>query len=103
MLRKAQNMDFKSILEMEMAVSHNRMQDQEFKDGVEAVLMKRTQAQFNPIYASQEELDSYFSVPSEIAAQGSLPIVKDAMLPTRHYYESFPDHLRLYVNEQNSV
>jgi len=41
MLRKAKNLDFKRVLEMEMTVAVNRLKDREFEEGVQRSLLKK--------------------------------------------------------------
>lgn len=62
MLRNAKNMDFKSILEMEMVVAQNKMQDLEFEKGVESVLLKRESGEEwrNLEEMSKDEVLKYF-------------------------------------------
>jgi hypothetical protein len=67
MLRKAQNLDYKGCLQMELNVAFNRMQDADFDLGVKSVIMKpkvkgrkhKERPDWAPAF-KESELDAYF-------------------------------------------
>lgn len=97
MLRKAQNLDYKGCLQMELNVAFHRIQDADFDLGVKSVLgapkTKGAAHKTAPEWAkafTEKEIEPYFN--SNKYAEGiDLQIVENALLPTKHYYERFSD------------
>ena len=104
MLRKAQNMSYGEILQMEINASLNKTEDIDFELGVTEILMKqprRGEKPMNPGFdnnISDAQVDAYF-VEHPKAHRIKLDIVENSLLPTRHFYEKFTDSLRVYINE----
>ena len=105
MLRKAKNMDYTSAMEMEVDVAMNMVRQENFDLGVSQVLMKPKakgeKFHRNPGFEKDikdREIDRFFE-PTPESKRVSVGSVKYALLPTRHTYERFSDHLRLWINE----
>lgn len=109
MLRQSKNMAYGEILKMEMNVALNKTQDSDFELGVKEVLMKPTKVSRlgmrpNPGFkteVSDLEVESYFR-DNKHASKIDLDIVENSLLPTRHFFERFPDSMRVYINETSS-
>jgi len=92
MMRKAQNLDYKGCLQMELNVAFNRIQDKDFDYGVNEVLGKprskgnKYRNGFHWAASLKEaEVEHYFEENKH--AQGvDLKVVENALLPTKNYY-----------------
>ena len=105
MLRQAKNMDYTSALEMEVDVTMNMVKHEDFDRGVSEVLMKPKakgeRFKRNPGFQKNikdSEINRFFEK-SPQSKSVSVGTVKYALLPTRHVYPMYQDHLRLWVNE----
>ena len=111
MLRKAINMDYTSCLQMEVDVASNLLarNPDTFEAGVQGVIMKpKKQGEKlhdKPDYPLAAEyikdVESYFD-PQPWAKNVIIDTVKYALLPTKMYYERFPDVVRLWINEEST-
>ena len=50
---------------------------------------------------TQSEIEKYFE-PSELSKKVNVGAVRHALLPTRHHFERFTDHIRIWINEESS-
>ena len=102
MIRKSKNLAYGEILDMEKNVAMNKLKDKDFELGVREILMKPSKrGQGNPGFESQISdglVDSYFQENARASAI-DLDIVENSLLPTRHYFEQFPDSVRIWINE----
>lgn len=98
---------------MEVSVALNRIRDPDFIIGVEKVIRaktpfsngqkdKRKNPGFSKKKMTQSEIDRYFE-PSEFSKKVNVGAVRHALLPTRHYFERFSDHLRIWINEESTA
>ena len=105
MLRQAANLDYISCLNMEVKVASKMIETKEFDEGVRQVLLspKATREQGGRKATDKlPNLDSFFEGASwakEISVGG----MAHALLPTRHFYERFSDHVRLWISEESTV
>ena len=90
---------------MEVDVAMNMVKHNDFDRGVTEVLMKPKSKggmmRKNPGFqqaVSDSEIDRFFE-PSPESKSINIETVKYALLPTRHFYNRFSDHLRLWMNE----
>ena len=109
MLRKAQNMAYGEILQMELNVALNKVNDADFELGVKEILMKpsrtnRLGSRANPGFdkeVSEGLVDSYFEE-NQLASNIDLNIVENSLLPTRHFFNRFSDSVRVWINETST-
>lgn len=86
---------------MESNVAMNKMMDEDFRLGVQSVLLNYTRDRANPgfkINVTERELDRYF----EPTHTFDIDVVENSLLPTRFFYKKFPDSVRVFVNETNT-
>lgn len=110
MLRQASSLDYARCLRMEVKVASKMMETKEFDIGVQEVLMspKKVKGQKHPNAANypardaNESLDSFFEG-ADWAKNISVGAMEHALLPTRHYYQRFHDHVRLWINEESTM
>lgn len=104
MMRRAANLDYTGCMQMELNVALNRIKDTDFALGVDKVLgsNRKTKAPKFAKPASEAQLERYFAE-SPLAKKINVGAVRYALLPTRHHFERFTDHLRIWINEQNSA
>lgn len=95
---------------MEVKVASKMIETKEFDIGVEQVLMspKARKGQKHPNAAKypkkpskSSDLDSYFEG-ANWAKDISVGAMAHALLPTRHFYTRFGDHVRLWINEEST-
>ena len=108
MLRKAQNLDYTSALQMEVDVAMNMVKHKDFDIGVSKIIMspKPSGRKFRPNPGFQQgikdrDVESFFE-PSPQSKGICVGAVQYALLPTRHFYERFSDHVRLWINEEST-
>ena len=101
-------MDYTSAMQMEVDVAMNMVRHENFDLGVSQVLMKpKSKGQAfheNPGFKRDivdSEIDAFFE-PTPESKRVNVGAVKYALLPTKHFYERFSDHLRLWVNEEST-
>ena len=88
MIRKAVNLDYKSILQMELNVAFNKIQDKDFDIGVHEILMSpkvkgaKTKVASFKQSVKIADLDKYFES-SKWSESIDLGIVENALLPTK--------------------
>jgi hypothetical protein len=113
MMHRAQNLDYTGCMEMEVKVAVNRVSDPDLQIGVEKVLKtktpyvdgkaaKRTNPGFSKKKLTQSELERYFEE-TPLTKKVNVGAVRYALLPTRHHYERFTDHLRIWINEESTA
>ena len=108
MLRKAQNLDYTSALKMEIDVAMNMVKHNDFDLGISQVLMKPKprgeSLRQNPGFEKDiqdSQIDRFFE-PTPESKSVNVGTVQYGLLPTRHFYEEFSDHLRLWINEEST-
>jgi hypothetical protein len=113
MMHRAQNLDYTGCMEMEVRVAVNRVSDPDFALGVEKVLKtktpyvdgkaaKRTNPGFSKKKLNQGEIERYFDE-TPLTKKVNVGAVRYALLPTRHHFERFTDHLRIWINEESTA
>ena len=106
-------MCYGEVLKMEQNVAFNMVNDKEFEIGVKKVLgvpyhlaPKTAEGnRLNPGFAasaSEAKVDSFFTE-HPLSPKFELEVVENALLPTREFYERYPDSLRVYLNETLSL
>ena len=55
---------------------------------------------FNKKILTENEINKYFE-PSNLSKKVNVGAVRHALLPTRHHFERFTDHLRIWINEES--
>lgn len=104
MMRKAQNMAYGEVLQMELNAGLNKIQDKDFDAGVSKVLLvpkgQRSDPGFNKDN-SEALIESYFQENPQ-TKQIDLDVVENSLLPTRQFFERFTDSIRVYINESST-
>lgn len=109
MVRRAQNLDYRGCLEMELNVGFNRLNDPDFDLGCQSILFsskpKGAKWHKTPEWQrgfTESELNRYFEQ-NKLTEGVKLQVVENALLPTKMFYKRFSDPVRLYLNESSTT
>ena len=97
LVREAKLSSMGECMRREMVVARNRIQDDEFKHGIEQVLLHSGEPKWAPV--DESAIDDYFNGSLD---KFLLNFHNGAPMPTRHYWKKYPDILRLWLCERST-
>jgi hypothetical protein len=109
MLRKAEDKCYKECLKMELNVAFNRIKDEDFDIGVNSILINNAGKSLKdkpipewfPAFKTEREIESYFEQ-NQHAKGINIDVVENALLPTKDWYKTYTDQVRLWINESST-
>lgn len=97
LVREAKLSSMGECMRREMIVARHRVQDAEFQHGVETVLLHSGETKWEPL--DPTAIDDYFKGDLD---KFLLHFHTGAPMPTRHYWQKYPDVLRLWLCERST-